>query len=122
MSDSTSGSTSDSTRRKGDIPGYAHAWLDEAASRLGIDPGGQRASVKGVLDLTAAVAHHRSRPAAPVTAFLVGLAAGLDADSAADLREAIDSRIDDLTRLALENADTGTDTDTGTGSDADTDR
>ncbi|WP_221767711.1 DUF6457 domain-containing protein [Corynebacterium bovis] len=122
MSDSTSGSTSDSTRRKGDIPGSAHAWLDEAASRLGIDPGVQRASVKGVLDLTAAVAHHRSRPAAPVTAFLVGLAAGLNAGSAADLREAIDSRIDDLTRLALENADTGTDTDTGTGTGTDTDR
>ncbi|MFE1667545.1 DUF6457 domain-containing protein [Corynebacterium bovis] len=114
-----SDSTSDPTRRKGNIPGSAHAWLDEAASRLGIDPGVQRGSVKGVLDLTAAVAHHRSRPAAPVTAFLVGLAAGLDADSAADLREAIDSRIDDLTRLALENADTGTDTGTGTGADTD---
>ncbi|MDH2455658.1 DUF6457 domain-containing protein [Corynebacterium bovis] len=102
------------------MPGSAHAWLDEAASRLGVDPGVQRASVKGVLDLTAAVAHHRSRPAAPVTAFLVGLAAGLNADSATDLREAIDSRIDDLTRLALEGTDTDTDTGTGTATDGGT--
>jgi hypothetical protein len=42
-----------------------------------------------VLDLTADVAHGVSRPAAPVTAFLVGLAMGRADDPAAALREHI---------------------------------
>jgi hypothetical protein len=42
-----------------------------------------------VLDLTADVAHGVSRPAAPVTAFLVGLAMGCADDPAAALREHI---------------------------------
>ncbi|WP_312097234.1 DUF6457 domain-containing protein [Corynebacterium dentalis] len=57
----------------------------------------QRANVKGVLDLTSAVAHNKSRPAAPVTAFLVGLAAGAAAGregGSSDLfSDAISSRL-----------------------------
>ncbi len=48
------------------------------------DPGG---STSLVLDLTADVAHGVARPAAPVTAFLVGLAAGRAADPDAAVLE-----------------------------------
>lgn len=52
----------------------AHAWLVEAAGYLGLDKADATALTKELLDLTADVAHNRSRPAAPLTAFLVGLA------------------------------------------------
>lgn len=54
----------------------AHAWLEEVADLLGLDRQESRSYVGDVLKLTSAVAHNRSRPAAPVTAFLIGLAAG----------------------------------------------
>lgn len=41
-----------------------------------------------VLDLTADVAHNVARPAAPLAAFLVGLAAGRDGGDAAAVRAA----------------------------------
>lgn len=52
----------------------AHEWLEEAATTLGLDPKDATALVKELLDLTKNVAHNRSRPAAPLTAFVVGLA------------------------------------------------
>ena len=60
-------------------------WVAAAARRLGLDltAADQREIVTAVLDLTADVAHGVSRPAAPVTAFLVGLAAGRAEDPAA---------------------------------------
>lgn len=54
----------------------AHQWLQTAATELGVDPGLLRPVIKDLLDLTRDVAHGPSRPAAPLTAFLVGLAAG----------------------------------------------
>jgi Domain of unknown function (DUF6457) len=57
-------------------------WVAAVARELGLDavpPG----TVDMVLDLTADVAHGVSRPGAPVTAFLVGLAAGRASDPAA---------------------------------------
>lgn len=63
-----------------------HEWLRAVAKELGVDPQLVRELVGDVLDLTAAVAHNGpSRPAAPTTAFLIGLAAGADA-SADDIR------------------------------------
>lgn len=62
----------------------AHAWLEQVSADLGIPNEVTRSSVKEILDLTAAVAHNRSRPAAPVTAFLIGLAAGQAAAEATD--------------------------------------
>jgi Domain of unknown function (DUF6457) len=56
-------------------------WVAAVARELGIDevpPG----TVDLVLDLTADVAHGVSRPGAPVTAFLVGIAVGRSADPA----------------------------------------
>ena len=52
----------------------AHEWLEEAARLLGLDPHEATALTRAILDLTKDVAHNRSRPAAPLTAFLVGLA------------------------------------------------
>lgn len=62
----------------------AHAWLQQVADDLDLPPEVVHDSVKEVLDLTAAVAHNRSRPAAPVTAFLIGLAAGAAAENVSD--------------------------------------
>lgn len=57
----------------------AHEWLARVVDELGLPENIDRKTIKGILDLTAAVAHNRSRPAAPVTAFLIGLAAGQSA-------------------------------------------
>jgi hypothetical protein len=64
-------------------------WVGQVVRRLGLDLArvDQQELVTAVLDLTADVAHGVSRPAAPVTAFLVGLAAGRSADPAAAVAE-----------------------------------
>ncbi|OLT56215.1 hypothetical protein BJF89_12440 [Corynebacterium sp. CNJ-954] len=86
----------------------AHAWLDQVASELGLPEEVVRTNIKGILDLTSAVAHNRSRPAAPVTAFLVGLAAGHAASGSAEGNPSADNysaaagaRITGVTDLAL---------------------
>lgn len=56
--------------------GNAHVWLESVSVELGLDPAVIRALVGELLDLTRDVAHGPSRPAAPLTAFLVGLASG----------------------------------------------
>ncbi len=57
-----------------------YAWAEElaAALRLGDDAAwtGDRDTVSAVLDLARESAVHVARPAAPVTAFLVGVAVG----------------------------------------------
>ncbi|MDN5582656.1 MAG: DUF6457 domain-containing protein [Corynebacterium sp.] len=80
----------------------AHAWLEQVAEELGLPQDVVRASVKDVLDLTSAVAHHRSRPAAPVTAFLIGLAAGRAAGQDQDLYAEAHPRVERITTLALD--------------------
>lgn len=70
----------------------AHQWLEEAATIVGLEPADATALVRELLDLTKDVAHNRSRPAAPLTAYLVGLASK-DVDEAranvAKLKEAV---------------------------------
>jgi Domain of unknown function (DUF6457) len=51
-------------------------WIAAVCADLELDLADQAAATTAVLDLTADVAHCVARPAAPVTAFLVGLAAG----------------------------------------------
>jgi hypothetical protein len=51
------------------------AWVDALAAELGIDPA--VVDLKGVLDLARDAAHNVERPAAPVTTFMVGYAAGV---------------------------------------------
>lgn len=52
----------------------AHHWLEEAAEIVGVAPNDATALIQELLDLTKDVAHTQSRPAAPLTAYLVGLA------------------------------------------------
>lgn len=63
-------------------------WATAVAAELGIeDAVDHDAIVDTVLDLTADVAHNVSRPGAPVTAFLVGIAVGRAEDPKAAARE-----------------------------------
>lgn len=98
MSNSETNSSTQSKRK--DSPEEAQKaseWLAEVCRLLEIPEDVQRANVKGVLDLTSAVAHNKSRPAAPVTAFVVGLAAGAAAGreggSSVLFSDAISSRL-----------------------------
>lgn len=52
----------------------AHQWLTSVAREFELDEEIVRRLAGPLLDLTREVAHQRSRPAAPLTAFLVGLA------------------------------------------------
>lgn len=72
-------------------------WVSAVAADLGLTDVDTAAVVDTVLDLTADVAHGVSRPAAPVTAFLLGIAAGRagDPDAAvADLADRISRKAD----------------------------
>lgn len=63
-------------------------WVAKVAAELGITD--LALDVDQVLDLAGAAAHAVVRPAAPLTTFVAGLAAGLAGGSPADLRAAID--------------------------------
>jgi hypothetical protein len=56
------------------------AWVGELAVALDLDPAD--VAVADILDLARDAAHGVARPAAPVTAFVVGLAIGRGADPA----------------------------------------
>lgn len=76
----------------GDPTPNLQEWVAAVAQLLGVDGlvdglGDDGGLVDAVLDLTADVAHGVNRPAAPVTAFLVGLAMGRADDPAAALRD-----------------------------------
>jgi Domain of unknown function (DUF6457) len=63
-------------------------WTEAVCAELGIDPA--LADTKAVLDLARDVAHGVARPAAPLTAYLLGVAVGRGqpvADAAARLRD-----------------------------------
>jgi hypothetical protein len=66
-------------------------WTEVACAELGIDP--SSADMKAVLDLARDVAHGVARPAAPWTAYLLGVAVGRGRpmpEAAARLRELAD--------------------------------
>jgi len=69
-------------------------WQDVVLLELGLSGPVDRDIV---LDLTRDVAHNVARPAAPLTAFLVGLAAGRSDDPAGTARE-MAARIAELAR------------------------
>lgn len=54
---------------------HMNEWLVKVCSEFGIDPGLLDDVVPALLELTRDVAHGPSRPGAPLTAFLVGVAA-----------------------------------------------
>jgi hypothetical protein len=69
------------------MPDELTRWVDELCIALGIDACVDRDLV---LDLARDAAHGVARPAAPLTTFIVGLAAGLRGGSAHDVAAAAD--------------------------------
>ncbi|TFC52139.1 hypothetical protein E3T26_06470 [Cryobacterium sp. TMT1-21] len=61
-------------------------WLAALAARLGLDPAD--VPVGTLLDVARDVAHNVARPAAPLSTFLVGLAAARAGGTAADIERA----------------------------------
>jgi hypothetical protein len=61
-------------------------WLSQSSALLGLDEASGAAYRDLVLDLAKDVAHGVARPAAPVTTFLLGLAAGRAGGSAEDVQ------------------------------------
>lgn len=61
-------------------------WMRTVSQALGLDPADVDRDL--ILDMTKQVAHNVARPAAPLTAFLVGLAAGRAGGGAAHVRQA----------------------------------
>ncbi|MFH5824112.1 DUF6457 domain-containing protein [Georgenia sp. AZ-5] len=76
-------------------------WLDAVCGELGVDRAVMDASTSRLLELIHDVAHGPSRPGAPLTAFLVGLAAGSAADDAAapEVSEQVAERVAAVSRL-----------------------
>jgi hypothetical protein len=74
------------------------AWVDELAAALGVDPGAIDRNL--LLDVARDAAHGVARPAAPLTTFLVGLAAGQRGGDASAIRDAAET----ATRLANKRA------------------
>ncbi len=74
-------------------------WMDDVVPALGVDADLVSATTDDVLDMVKDVAHGVVRPGAPLTAYLVGLAAGRAAaqgqDPAEAVREAL-ARVDAL--------------------------
>jgi hypothetical protein len=70
------------------------AWTARTCEALGLDPEALDRDL--VLDMTRDVAHGVARPAAPLTAFLVGLAAGRDGGDDDAIRAAC-RRVQELT-------------------------
>lgn len=67
-------------------PEALEEWLQAACEELDLDP--QDVSLPLILDLARDVAHGVARPAAPLSAFLVGLAAGRRGGDEQSQREA----------------------------------
>jgi hypothetical protein len=62
------------TADRGDVVSTMERWIMAVSADLGLDPGSVDA--RAVLDVTRDVAHNVDRPAAPVTAYLLGMAVG----------------------------------------------
>jgi len=67
------------------------AWLGQVGAELGtVAVGGDDGGLRDLLlELTRDVAHQVARPAAPLTSFLVGLAAGAAGGSVEAVRDAV---------------------------------
>ena len=69
--------------------------MDELSDELGIDA---EVDMSAVLDLAKEAAHNVARPAAPLTTFLVGFAAGMRGGSITNISDCTDT----ATNLAAE--------------------
>lgn len=77
-------------------------WTGQAVAVLGVDPGLLTATQDEVLDMVREVAHGVLRPAAPVTAYLVGLAAGRAAAQGEDAAAAVRAALAQVEELVSE--------------------
>jgi hypothetical protein len=82
-----------------DTMAVMNAWLDAVCAELGVDRAVTAASTPGLLDLIRNVAHGPSRPGAPMTAFLVGLASATTSDDPAAQARRVADRIAAVNRL-----------------------
>ncbi|WP_018297761.1 DUF6457 domain-containing protein [Corynebacterium lubricantis] len=87
----------------------AHDWLNKASASLDVSPDVTRALVGDLLDLTRNVAHGPSRAAAPVTAFLVGLASGRADMTDEQLVAQVRANIAHINSILEEYSNSGTD-------------
>jgi hypothetical protein len=62
------------TADRGDVVSTMERWIMAVCADLGLDPGS--ADARTVLEVARDVAHNVDRPAAPVTAYLLGMAVG----------------------------------------------
>jgi uncharacterized protein DUF6457 len=80
-------------------------WITEVATELGIGELGELVDPELVrplvLDMTRDVAHGVARPAAPITAYLLGLAVGRAAGAGPGEREFAETRAQHLAEMAL---------------------
>ncbi|KPM57145.1 molybdopterin-guanine dinucleotide biosynthesis protein MobA [Frankia sp. R43] len=83
------GSTNANRPQDGGIEAVLDEWMARVMPALGLAPDSVDATL--VLDLTRDVAHGVARPAAPLTAFLVGLAAGRAGGDSSAVRAAVDT-------------------------------
>lgn len=74
-------------------------WLDEVCAELGLDRSVLDANTDALLGLIKSVAHGPSRPGAPMTAFLIGLAAGAASTDPATQTAGVADRITAINRL-----------------------
>jgi hypothetical protein len=66
-------------------------WTEKLSSALGVDPD---VEIPAILDLARDAAHQIDRPAAPLTTFIVGYAAGVRGGSTEDVADCIDIAVD----------------------------
>ncbi|KGJ77505.1 hypothetical protein GY21_07710 [Cryobacterium roopkundense] len=76
-------------------PEALEEWLVALAARLGLDA--DEVPIAALLDVARDVAHNVARPAAPLSTFLVGLAAAQNGGT----REDVERACSDATKLAL---------------------
>ena len=74
-------------------------WLDGVCAELGVERSVLDANAPSLLRLIKDVAHGPSRPGAPMTAFLVGLASGSVSADPTTQADAVAERVAAVTRL-----------------------
>lgn len=77
-------------------------WLDVALPELGLSREVLSQAKDPILDVVRDIAHGVSRPAAPLTAFLVGLSAGLSAPSKESAVEAVLATVERVNDLVAD--------------------
>ena len=76
-----------------------NAWLDEVCAELGVERDVLSAATPPMLRLIGEVAHGPSRPGAPLTAFVVGLAAARAAGDPEEQASAVVARVEAVSAL-----------------------